>query len=462
MPINSFEYYPMSWRPTKPDKDKPIYLALAAQLGNDITQGILLPGTKLPPYRELADYLDVNVSTITRAFKLCKQKGLLSGSVGSGTFVSYDTIADTRMASREHSSYLIEMGPITPKSNATEEVKMILKKMMAEPDFSKLLQYGNPDGDIWQKEAAVKLIRKAGYVTSPDHLLPANGGQNAIAAILSGIFRAGDRIGTDPLTYPGLKTAAKMLEIELIPIRHENNEMSKTGILYACKNEHINGIYVMPDYQNPTTHIMSHDTRKMIAQLAIDHQLIVIEDAAHSLLLESPMPAVAMYAPEHTIYISSLSKAVSPGLRLAYIVAPSRYRNLLSDALYNINLSLSPLFMELASRMIASESVYRIICENRILTKNRNKLVNEYLPNDLLSGDDTCIFRWLKLPKECSGEAFEKLAEEAGVRVYASERFAVGKVKPPSAVRIVVTAPETDEELNQGLDVLRRLIGRIS
>lgn len=362
------------------------------------------------------------------------------------------------MASRYHSPHLIEMGPITPKSNATEEVKTLLKGMMAEPDFGKLLQYGNPDGTLWQKEAAVKLIRKAGYITTPELLLPANGGQNAIAAILSGVFHAGDRIGTDPLTYPGLKTAAKMLGIELIPINLKNNEMSKEGLLYACKNEHIKGIYIMPDYQNPTTHVMSLSTRKMIADIAAENQLVVIEDAAHSLLMENSLPAVAMYAPEWTIYIASLSKAVAPGLRLAYIAAPPRYKVVLSNALYNINLSLSPFLTELASRMIASESVDKIIHENRLEIQHRNLLVNEYLPQNLILGDDSCIFRWLMLPHGFSGNEFEKLAEEAGVQIYASERFAVGKIKPTAAVRLVVTAPETIEDLRHALEILRRLL----
>ena len=458
MPVNSFENYPMSWKPKKPKSDMPLYLALAEQLEMDISNGILLPGTKLPPYRELADFLDVNVSTITRAFKVCKQKGLLSGSVGNGTFVSYDSTADTRMVSRYYSSHLIEMGPITPKSNATEEVIALLKRMMSEPDFGKLLQYGKPDGNPWQKEAAVKLIHKAGYTTYPELLLPSNGGQNAIAAILAGVFKPGDRIGTDPLTYPGLKTAAKMLGIELIPVNSYNNEMSEEGLLYAYKNEHIKGIYIMPDFHNPTTHVMSLATRRIIANVATQNNLIVIEDAAHSLLLENSMPAVAMDAPEQTIYIASLSKAVAPGLRLAYIVAPQRFQTALSNTLYNMNLSLSPFLTELASRMIASESVDKIIQDNRSQIQLRNQLVNEYLPQNLLSGDESCIFRWINLPQKFNGSEFEKLAEKAGVQVFASDRFAVGKVKPPAAVRIVVTAPETIEDLRNALEILRGLL----
>jgi len=249
-----------------------------------------------------------------------------------------------------------------------------------------------------------------------------------------------------------------MLGIELIPIQQENDEISEAGLLHACKNEHIKGLYIMPDYQNPTTHTMSLSGRKMIAKTAKENNLIVIEDGAHSMLNANPLPAVASFAPEHTVYIASLSKTVAPGFRLAYVISPLQYKSLLSDALYNINLSLSPFLTELASRMIASESVDSIIEEHRQLTKNRNRLVNHYLPKHLLIGPDECIFRWLLLPENYTGKEFEKLAQQAGVQVYASERFAVGKAKPPAAVRIVVTAPETMDELRTGLEVLKKLI----
>ena len=88
MPVNSFENYPMSWKPTLQHSKKPLSLTLAERLEQDIHNGTLRPGTKLPPQRELADFLDINVSTVTRAFKICSNKGLLSSAVGSGTFVS--------------------------------------------------------------------------------------------------------------------------------------------------------------------------------------------------------------------------------------------------------------------------------------------------------------------------------------------------------------------------------------
>lgn len=62
----------------------PLYISLATQLENDIAGSILRSGTKLPPQREFADFFDINVSTVSRAFKICSQKGLMSGTIGIG------------------------------------------------------------------------------------------------------------------------------------------------------------------------------------------------------------------------------------------------------------------------------------------------------------------------------------------------------------------------------------------
>ncbi|MCC0685824.1 PLP-dependent aminotransferase family protein [Clostridioides sp. ZZV15-6383] len=457
MPINSFENYPMSWKPKRPSKGQILYKAIAEQLEQDINNGFLLPGTKLPPQRELADFLDVNVSTISRAFKICEKKGLISGVTGSGTFVSYDARSNLFLMSSNSKITFIEMGTMNPDFTL-EEMNTLFKHIIKEIDFKTIFQYGQRDGAKWQKEAIVKLIYKAGLETTADSLLPASGGQNAIVAILAGLFQHGDRIGVDPLTYPGIKTAAKMLGIQLIPIKQGNGEISEEGLLYSCKNENIKGLYIIPDYQNPTTHIMSKNGRKMIANIASKYNLIVIEDAIHSLLNEAHLNPVASYIPNQTIYITSLSKIIAPSLRLAYISTPKQYREALSDALYNINLSQSYFLTEIAYRMITSGEADKLINARRKSARRRNKIINQYLSGYNLLGSEECIFRWLILPDGIMAEKFEIQALKEGVQVYASERFAVGKEKPISAIRIAVCATESTEELKAGLTVLKKLL----
>lgn len=458
MPVNSFEEYPMSWKPDFSEARGPLYKAIVEKLENDIKNGLLTPGTRLPPQRELADFLDINVSTISRAFKLCEQKGLICATVGNGTFVASDAAANPFLIPEEGTLGIIEMGPLFPETTITEEIVAQMKKMLAEPDFGKLFQYGRPGGTSWQKETAAKLIKKAGYEVKPSHLLLANGAQNAIAAILAGLFQPGDRIGTDELTYPGLKTAANMLGIRLIPIQQKNNEMTGEGIQYACKNENIKGIYVIPDFHNPTTHTMAETTRKAIAAIAKKEHLIVIEDAIHSLLIETPFAPIASYAPEQVLYISSLSKVVSPGLRIAFIAVPDQYRKKLTEALYNMNISVSPMMAELASRLIISGAIEKIIERHRTQNRLRNSIVDRYLSDYKLLGEPEGIFRWLVLPERFTGESFEAKALQSGVRVYGAERFVVGNAKSTSAIRLAIAAPDSVPQLKDAIKTITKIL----
>lgn len=455
MPVNSFEEYPMSWRPNISNISAPLYIAIAEQLEQDIKDGKLLPGTKLPPQRELADFLDVNLSTITRAFKLCGQKGLIYASIGSGTFVSSDAATNKILLPTSHSPHMIEMGSVLPDNYVNEDITRYMKKMMSDSNFNNLFQYGRLEGNVWQNEAALKLLEKVNFQTDQPILLGA-GGQNAIVGTLAALFQAGDRIGTDPITYAGIKTAANMLGIQLVAIQQRDGEMTREGLLYACKNEHIKGLYVIPDFHNPTTHTMSLETRRMIAEVARDTGLIIIEDAIYSFLKEQPLAPIASYAPEKVIYIASLSKTISPGLRLSYIVTPSALRKRIMETLYNINISISPMMLELATRLIHDGVAETILEKHKLYAKQQNALVNQYLSNYNILGGEACIFRWLILPDKFTGVQFELLAAKAGVQVYAAERFAVGNAKPINAVRLAITAPEN--QLEQALVILKDLL----
>lgn len=460
MPINSFENYHISWKPAINRIDKPIYKVLARQLEEDIVEGILLPGTKLPPQRELADYLDLNVSTISKAFKVCEMKGLLSASVGSGTFVSYDAVSNAYLLEDTKPTHLIEMGATIPDNDSFEPLIHQLKSMLQEGDYEKWFGYGRAGESIWQKDAAVKLIRRGGFETTVDHILFANGGQNAIAATLASLCKPGDRIGVDEHTYPGLKTVAAMLSVQIVPIKSENDQLSPTAFEDACKNENIKGIYIIPDYHNPMASIMTVENRKRIASVARKYNQFVMEDASYHLLNQSPLPAVASFAPEQVIYIASLSKSLAPGLRLAYVSVPLQYKELISKALYNLNITVSPLLAELTARMIVSNQFEGLIQGHQLQNRRRNELLEQYLSNYTCVGDETGVFRWLLLPGKVTGAEFEAFAAKHGVQVYAAERFVVGNSCPKRAVRIAVCAPKTLEELEQGLIILKGLLDK--
>ena len=462
MPVNSFDNYPMSWRPDLSKTTGPKYLALAELLENDIKNGTLKAGTKLPPQRELADFLDLNPSTISKVYKLCEQKGLLSASIGNGTYVSSDAAANPVLLCGKEDSHMdspiIEMGAIVPSVISNLKVKQYTEHLMKKPDVLNLFSYGAPEGTKRQRKAGVTWLQKSGFGTDTEHIVLAAAGQNGIMAALGACFETNDKIGTEPMTYPGIKTAAKLFGIHLIPVKSSHYEMTEEGIRYAAQNENIKGIYVIPDYQNPTAHTMSLKTRKMIANVAKEENLLVIEDGINNLLEENPLPPIASFAPEQVVYVSSLSKTVSPGLRTAFIHVPEQFHEKLVTALYSMNISISPLLATVSAALIEDGAADEILAERKKDIGERNLIVNRILDKFVLQSGLTSPLRSIQLPEYFTGKSFEICAKQAGVEVYGAERFSVGNKTPEKMIRISVTTPPSIEILTDGLKRIKNLL----
>ena len=132
-------------------------------------------------------------------------KGLIYASIGDGTFVSTDAASNKMLLPTNHATPIIEMGSVLPDNFVNDDITRFMKKMINEPSFSMLFQYGRPEGNAWQNEAVMKLLELVNFQTDQPILLGA-GGQNAIVGTLATLFQPGDRIGTDPITYAGIKT----------------------------------------------------------------------------------------------------------------------------------------------------------------------------------------------------------------------------------------------------------------
>lgn len=352
MPVNSFENYPMSWRPKLSRENTPLYLSIAAALEKDIAAGNLQPNDKLPPQRELADYLDVNLSTVTRAFKLCESKGLISGTIGRGTYVASDVSANLPMLSEREESNCINLGASHPLYQQSRYITQMLKKLPSRINIDNLLKYKDISGSELQKESACFWLHKLGIPAQSKNILITSGLQNSLTVILASLFRYGDKIATNSLTYPGIKNIANMLGIILIPIPYRNSKMDLKYLEQICKAENIKGIYVIPDSHNPTTVTMELNERIHLSSIIEKYALINIEDGTYTFLSEMPNLSLYELIPDHTIHICTLSNSLSAGLRISFLAAPPTFRESLLAGIRNINVMSSPIETELAAQLI--------------------------------------------------------------------------------------------------------------
>ena len=447
------------WRPDELSLNTPKYLAIALALATDIGKGRLLPGEKLPTHRELADVLSVNVSTITRAYNEAERRGLISGTVGRGTFVASDaSVTRELMRADEPRSGYIEMGLVLPLYHHEPELMERLEKLNRSKNLASYLRYTDPAGIPEHREIAARWVRRFGMTAGLDNITVTAGAQHALACTLASCFQPGDRIGVDALTYPGIKTLAGMLHIRLVPIMMDEEGMVPDELETACRREPIRGIYLMPGMQNPTGTCMGDERRHKILAVIQRHALLLIEDDAYCYTAAAIKPALSSFLPGNSVFISGLSKILFAGLRVAFVVTAPQIRARLNAAVLN-TLWMAPTFCAaIVTDCIDDGSIDRIIQDKLTESRSRNGIADTVLPRQVQRSSDCGFFLWHPLPEPWTGKTFEEEAKARGINVFCAEKFAVGNQEVPAAIRISLTGPETQAELAQGLTEIADLL----
>jgi len=459
MPINSFVDYHMSWRPERRELTRPIYLSLARMLERDITEGFLPPGTKLPPQRELADFLDINFTTVTRAYKTCELKGLLHAVTGSGTFVSTNAVRSVTISRDRVPVECIDFGLVASFEQSNFMIAEAVKKVAEKAGIERLLNYDDPAGIPHQKEAALRWMQPLGIEAATDQIAIVSGAQNALTITLLALFEPGSRIAVDEYTYSNFIELARSLRIKLIPIPGDDSGMLPEELDNSCRNAELQGVFLMPSCCNPTAIFIPNPRRKALAEVIEKHGLIVIEDDIHAALLHGTMPEngipLRQMLPEQTVYICSTSKSICSGLRVAYIVFSDAMRERMLRAIYHVNVKTSSLDAEIITEIITSGRGTDIVAYKKSLAKSANDLFADYFPQPDDPGHPLSFFRWLRLPNPVHASRFESDLLAKGVRVFHSERFLAGTASRDHHVRVALSSTESREELRKGLEILR-------
>ncbi|WP_298022475.1 PLP-dependent aminotransferase family protein [uncultured Dysosmobacter sp.] len=460
MPFNSFDDYPLTWKPSiLKEGQVPLHIEIAEKLEHDIRDGLLRPNTKLPPQRELADFLDVNLSTIAKAFKLCASKGLICGEAGRGTYVSSDVISNLPMLAEDGLNHCINLGASLPIPEQDKYTSHVLKQLLKKANIiGDIFAYPGTYGVDTYKKCGVKWLSRYKLNVKEDNILITAGLQNALSVTLAALFRYGDKIATNAVIYPGFKNIANTLGIRLVPIPYVDQNLDVSSLKRICVNDTIKGIYLIPDHHNPTTIYMSYEERAAVADIARKFNLICIEDSSFSFLSPEPHMPITALIPERSIYISSVSNSLSPGFRIAFVYVPTAYIEIMFTTHANVNVMAPPLEAELVSQLINSGMAEQIIEEKREELIKRNTLIDLYLSKYYMLGDSNSQFRWLHLPRKWSSANFERAAKERGVQIFGSQRFVVGNASVFPAARIAISSPRNVALLERGLDILATLL----
>ena len=447
------------WQPKIQESNVPLYRQLADAIEQGISSGCLIAGEKLPTHRDLADLLEINVSTITRGYKEAEKRGIVAGTVGRGTYISSDVGTNNSIVPRvPYLSGMIDLGLIMPLYHLDPDLKVGLKKLCRRNDLSALMHYSDPCGTLEHRTTGAKWANSFGLDVTAKNIVICSGSQHALNCALNGLFSPGDRIATGYLTYPGMKSLCTMLGLRLVPVKMDKSGMDADNLNRICRRERIKGLYLMPGVHNPTTTILTKLRREELAQVAITHELTVVEDDTYNLTHPQNNSQPKSLITGNGVYITGISKTLAAGLRVAFMAVAPKHHQQIRKSLLNTVWMTPPLNVEIVSLWIKDGTADAVIASKRKEAKKRFELAKSILHNYSFSGIPTGFFIWLFLPPPWQGQTFEQHMRSLGVNVFGAEKFTVGDAKAPAAVRISLTGSRRIDELAKGLQLIKQVL----
>ena len=447
-------------------KAGPRYLAIADAIAEGIANGILSPLDRLPPQRELAKSIGVSLNTVSRAYAEAARRGFLDGEVGRGTFVRAVDRAqvDVQPASLARS----DTGSIDFSLNlpfmggAAAALAKTLGQLERFSGLSSLLDHQRPGGNDRHASVAAGWIEQLRLSAAGRSIILCNGAQHGLLVALLALTQPGDVLLVEELTYAPIKSMARHLGLRLVPIALDADGLIPDALEAACKSNAANVLYCLPTLHTPTGITMSEARRRKIALIAEAHELTVIEDDVFGFLPTLRPKPLACFAPEHTIFITGVSKCMAPGLRVGYLHAPGRLKGTLESAVALSTWMPPPLMVEIATRWIEDGTARLLNEEQRSEASARQRIAREILRNQSFESDSSGFHLWLQLPEQWSADAFRTAASRRGVELQSAATFAVNSEQAPNAVRLCLSHEVNQERVITGLSILVDLINNES
>jgi DNA-binding transcriptional MocR family regulator len=310
------------WRPDISAGEGRLSDRILAALQADIASGELAPDAKLPTHRRLAEMLGVGVGTVTRAYLEAEVRGLVTASVGRGTYVA--DRADDRPASGSADA-VVDLGMnLAPAAQTESLLTDALARLRRRSDLRAHLNYPPAAGFESHRRAGARWLAETGNFSGLDwrRVVVTGGAQQAIAIALMTASRPGAPLIVETLTFFGVKTLAASLDHPLYGAAMDAEGLTPDGLDAAAAATGGRVAYVQP-LQNPTGRMMGLERRRAIVEVARRRDLLLIEDdICSAYAAEQGRPPLALLAPERTFYVTGMSKSLAPGLRVGYCVPP--------------------------------------------------------------------------------------------------------------------------------------------
>jgi len=434
------------WQPRLGRPSGAIYRAIADAIERDVTDGLLGGGSRLPTHRDLAKRLGVTTLTITRAYGEAARRGLIESTVGRGTFVRTNAARGATNDERrgiDLSHNIIRGGEDIQLSRT---LASDLQRIVANADYQ-----SPAAGSARHRSAGSAWIARTGADVSPERVIVTPGAQPALLALVSSLLEPGGVLMCEPMTYPGFRSLVAMLRARVETLKLDDEGIEPKTLDRLCRSSGAKLLYCVPNFQNPTGATMSDQRRRDIAAVARKHGLTIIEDDVYGFLMPKSATTLMSLLPEQTCYVASVSKSVSPALRLGFVTAPPPLLPRIESALAASVTFASTAAAEIFTSIVESGEADRIVTRKRQLIRDHQRLARRVFGDALAGTHASSPHAWLQLPDAWTAQELAHESASRGFPVAPASVFAIDRRNAPNAVRLSLGVTTETAELETAL-----------
>jgi DNA-binding transcriptional MocR family regulator len=317
-----------SWLPSLDGAPGPKHRTIKLSIRSAIAEGRLSAGHRLPPVRDVAWRLGVTPGTVARAYKDLVDDGVLDAQVGRGTFVAEPGTALPAVEETPYLVYAPAQGEVNMRAAQVADVGQgavfhRLLSTLPSPAPGAYASYPSAAHDAPLRALLADWFGGPDHGTlSPEDMVLTLGAQHALVVLMTATLH-GPRpvIATEELAYPGIRHAAALLRAGIVGLPLDDEGILPDALDRACLEHGLQLLVTSAEAHNPTTIRTSPARRAAIVEIARHHGLQIVDDDCFG-FGATAAPSYRLLAPERTWVISSLSKTVSPDIRLGAIIAP--------------------------------------------------------------------------------------------------------------------------------------------
>jgi DNA-binding transcriptional MocR family regulator len=457
------------WAPEQISTEGPKYKAVVSLIQNQIAEGGLEIGAKLPPVRDMAWQLQITPGTVARAYTILTDEGVLRAEVGRGTFVTEPAGAERPLNLIEVDALPHQTGgdtdnvnlfsPHLPNGGQAELIRQLLAKIAQDPP-SGVMHYPSRASAKGARQALVGWLQGTpiGAFGHEDVVLT-HGGQNAVLLVFQTILK-GRRpvIFVEELSYPGFRRAAELLRADVVSIAMDDEGVIPAALAAAAERYPEGQILcTSPEVHSPTCGFTPMARREEIVAVARRYDLQIMEDDCYR-MGRAEGAGYRQLAPERGWYITSLSKSVTPALRVGCAIGPKGQAAALHRSAEHGFFGLAAPIIDLTEALLTHPKLPQITAASRSGIEEYVKVAVNRLGTYDLHWRRDVPFLWMQLPGGWRASAFCQAAETVGVRIRAAEEFAARNAQAPHAVRMAINAGVSLRSFDAAMGRLAQLL----